>query len=140
MRGRSPATDMRYLLGPAAAAAGITDVDCPVVDMTQDNSYNNLAAFFMIGTVADAASRVAVEVYKCDDIAGTNPVLVTGSDDFLPVAGKPFQFDLVGVPANFIKLRLKRKNTNVSTTGAAMFLHEANKLPTPTLHAVVPWN
>lgn len=142
-RGETLGSMGRGVIGPAAAAAGVTDVDCPVVDMTGrtgEGGFDNLALFLGIGAVT-AGAKLRIEVYTCDDAAGTNPVLVTSSDDVVPVANQGFQADVVGVPGYFVKLRVKRLTQNTAVTGGWQVLYgNRSRGLSADPHVTIPWN
>jgi hypothetical protein len=126
--------------GPAAAAAGVTPVSWPVLDMTADGGYDNAHFSAQLGAVV-AGARAKFEVYTCDDAAGTNPVLVTASDWVVPVAKRSIRMDLVGTPGYFILVKLIRDTQNI-TVNAGSTVQYGRRSGGNNLdpHVTVPWN
>jgi hypothetical protein len=135
---KQPASDMKGVGVVAAAVAGMTDVDGPVVDATKHAAYNNGTLALMIAAVT-AGGQLRFDLYGCDDAAGTNPLLVTSSPVYDAVANDSFILDVMGIPHPFYFVRVKRLTANVAVTGGMMFQWGPNKVPTWSPHGVIPW-
>jgi hypothetical protein len=135
---RNLAAELRVAGFQAAAAAGVTDVDSPVADMTLHSAYSDLLWCLAVGTVT-AGGTLQVEIYSCDDAAGANPVKVTEGPGITPTSNDSFVAHVVGVPHPFVMLRLKRGTANTALTGGVLLQGGVNKAPTWSPHVTIPW-
>lgn len=134
----SLAPELRAVGVTAAAAAAQTAVNSPIADMTLHGAYSDLTWVLAIGTVA-AGGTGQVEVYRCDDAAGANPVKVTEGPIIPLTAADSFVVSVIGVPHPFVRLTLLRGTADTQVLGGVLTQHGVNKAPVWSPHVTIPW-
>lgn len=130
-------TDKAVQLISTGVAAGTTDADFTMVDLTSGGYFDSVTCVVVLGTVVDGAT-LSLEAYTCSNSGGSNPDLIddvvgmegyTASVTAATSSNKLLVLSIVKPKTPFIQFRLNRGAQNATVSCALAFKTGPDILP-----------